>query len=49
LGRGGDPEAEPESELAACGRLIKNRTPVEVSVLADDAVDLWELAGGRPS
>jgi len=37
LGRGGDPEAESGSELAACRRLIESR--------ADEKVDLWELVG----
>jgi hypothetical protein len=37
LNRGGDPEAEPESELAACVELIRNRTKVDSADLADDA------------
>ena len=51
LGRGGDPELDPQSEMAACGELIKNWKPDKetVSALADDSVDLWELAGRRSS
>jgi 3-phenylpropionate/trans-cinnamate dioxygenase ferredoxin reductase subunit len=45
LGRGGDPEADPDSEMAACGRLIESRTAVDISALSDEAVDLWELGG----
>ncbi len=51
LGRGGDPELDPQSEMAACGALIKNWRGGEssVSALTDESVDLWELAGGRAS
>jgi 3-phenylpropionate/trans-cinnamate dioxygenase ferredoxin reductase component len=36
LNRGGDPEAEPDSELAAYGELIRSRTKVDPATLADD-------------
>jgi 3-phenylpropionate/trans-cinnamate dioxygenase ferredoxin reductase subunit len=45
LGRGGDPEAESGSELAACRRLIESRAAVDISALSDEKVDLWELVG----
>jgi 3-phenylpropionate/trans-cinnamate dioxygenase ferredoxin reductase subunit len=40
LTRGGDPELGPDSELATCARLIRDRTHVEESALADEAVEL---------
>jgi len=43
LNRGGDPELEPASELAACRRLIERRTPVDASALASEEADLWGL------
>ena len=45
LDRGGDPEAEPESEMAACARLVAQRTRPAPGQLADDQADLWSLAG----
>jgi 3-phenylpropionate/trans-cinnamate dioxygenase ferredoxin reductase subunit len=36
LNRGGDPEAEPESELAAAVELIRSRTRVDAARLADE-------------
>lgn len=36
LDRGGDPEAEPDSELAACAELIRRQVPVNPAQLADD-------------
>jgi 3-phenylpropionate/trans-cinnamate dioxygenase ferredoxin reductase subunit len=44
LDRGGDPELEPDSELAACARLIESRADVDPKTLADEGSDLWELA-----
>jgi 3-phenylpropionate/trans-cinnamate dioxygenase ferredoxin reductase subunit len=43
LNRGGDPELEPASELAACGRLIERQTPVDASALASEEADIWGL------
>jgi 3-phenylpropionate/trans-cinnamate dioxygenase ferredoxin reductase subunit len=45
LNRGGDPELEPESELAAASRLIAAGAPVTADALADEGRDLRELAG----
>jgi 3-phenylpropionate/trans-cinnamate dioxygenase ferredoxin reductase component len=44
LDRGGDPEAEPDSEMAACARLVKARARPAADALADEAFDLWSLA-----
>jgi 3-phenylpropionate/trans-cinnamate dioxygenase ferredoxin reductase component len=44
LNRGGDPELEPDSELRACQRLIGWRAHVSEAALADERVDLRELA-----
>jgi 3-phenylpropionate/trans-cinnamate dioxygenase ferredoxin reductase subunit len=43
LDRGGDPEAEPDSEMAACGRLVGLRARPAPDQLADERVDLWSL------
>lgn len=40
LDRGGDPEMEPDSELAACVPLIRNRTEVDPLRLADEDIAL---------
>jgi 3-phenylpropionate/trans-cinnamate dioxygenase ferredoxin reductase subunit len=40
LDRGGDPETEPDSELAACAQLIRERRRVDTAVLADADADL---------
>jgi 3-phenylpropionate/trans-cinnamate dioxygenase ferredoxin reductase subunit len=40
LDRGGDPELEPDSELAACARLIRNQKPVDAAILADEHAHL---------
>lgn len=45
--RGGDPELEPRSELAACSSLISSGSQVSAEALADEGTDLWELAGAR--
>jgi 3-phenylpropionate/trans-cinnamate dioxygenase ferredoxin reductase subunit len=45
LNRGGDPEAEAESELRACQELIRVGARPAPEVLADDTVDLWSLEG----
>jgi 3-phenylpropionate/trans-cinnamate dioxygenase ferredoxin reductase subunit len=43
LNRGGDPELEPDSELAACRRLIERQRPADASALASEDADLWDL------
>jgi len=43
LDRGGDPEAEGESELKATADLIRRRVAVEPAALADESVDLRGL------
>jgi 3-phenylpropionate/trans-cinnamate dioxygenase ferredoxin reductase subunit len=45
LDRGGDPELEADSEMAACARLVGERARPARDQLADEAVDLWSLAG----
>src|SRR5262245_28473889 len=42
--RGGDPEVETESEMAACARLVASRARPANSLLADENTDLWSLA-----
>jgi len=44
LDRGGDPEWEPESEMAACARLVARRAQPDRGVLTDERADLWSLA-----
>jgi 3-phenylpropionate/trans-cinnamate dioxygenase ferredoxin reductase subunit len=44
LDRGGDPELEPDSELAACARLIAAKARVSEAALADESVDLKSLS-----
>lgn len=46
LNRGGDPELEPESELAAAAKLIVAGTAVAPAMLADEAADLREMSAG---
>jgi 3-phenylpropionate/trans-cinnamate dioxygenase ferredoxin reductase subunit len=43
LDRGGDPEAESDSEMAACARLVAARARPAPGDLTDDTVDLWSL------
>jgi 3-phenylpropionate/trans-cinnamate dioxygenase ferredoxin reductase subunit len=43
LDRGGDPELEADSEMAACARLVGERARPPRDRLADEAVDLWSL------
>jgi 3-phenylpropionate/trans-cinnamate dioxygenase ferredoxin reductase subunit len=47
LDRGGDPEAEPSSEMAACADLVRSRSRVDVRALADEDIDISGLA--RPA
>jgi 3-phenylpropionate/trans-cinnamate dioxygenase ferredoxin reductase subunit len=44
LDRGGDPEADPDSEMAACAQLVAQRIRPAAARLADEHVDLWSLA-----
>jgi 3-phenylpropionate/trans-cinnamate dioxygenase ferredoxin reductase component len=43
LDRGGDPELDADSELAACARLVAQRARPARDVLADEQADLWSL------
>jgi 3-phenylpropionate/trans-cinnamate dioxygenase ferredoxin reductase subunit len=43
LNRGGDPELEPDSELAVCASLIAQRAAPSASLLADESVPLSSL------
>ena len=44
LDRGGDPELDRDSEMAACARLVATRARPDRGVLADEHTDLWSLA-----
>jgi 3-phenylpropionate/trans-cinnamate dioxygenase ferredoxin reductase component len=44
LDRGGDPELDRDSEMAACVRLVAARARPARGVLADEHTDLWSLA-----
>jgi 3-phenylpropionate/trans-cinnamate dioxygenase ferredoxin reductase component len=44
LDRGGDPELDHDSEMAACARLVATRARPARGVLADENTDLWSLA-----
>src|SRR6266699_4069991 len=46
LDRGGDPELDADSEMAACARLVATRARPSTAVLADDRTDLWSLVRG---
>jgi 3-phenylpropionate/trans-cinnamate dioxygenase ferredoxin reductase component len=41
--RGGDPEWEPNSEMAACARLVASRARPDRGALTDERADLWSL------
>jgi len=43
LDRGGDPELDHDSEMAACARLVAARARPASSTLADERTDLWSL------
>jgi 3-phenylpropionate/trans-cinnamate dioxygenase ferredoxin reductase component len=43
LNRGGDPELDTDSEMAACARLVGERARPAPDRLANEAVDLWSL------
>ena len=42
--RGGDPEWDRDSEMAACARLVARRAHPDRGVLTDERADLWSLA-----
>src|SRR5215475_5918401 len=42
--RGGDPEWEPDSDMAACAQLVARRAQPDRSALTDDQTDLRSLA-----
>jgi 3-phenylpropionate/trans-cinnamate dioxygenase ferredoxin reductase component len=44
LNRGGDPELDEDSEMAAAARLVGLRARADADVLANEDVDLWSLA-----
>jgi 3-phenylpropionate/trans-cinnamate dioxygenase ferredoxin reductase subunit len=44
LDRGGDPELDHDSEMAACAHLVAARARPARGVLADEHADLWSLA-----
>lgn len=46
LDRGGDPELDGDSGMAACSRLVALRTRLARGLLADEQADLWSLAHG---
>jgi 3-phenylpropionate/trans-cinnamate dioxygenase ferredoxin reductase component len=43
LDRGGDPELDLDSEMAACARLVSERARPAPAALADERTDLWSL------
>jgi len=43
--RGGDPEWEPDSDMAACAQLVARRSQPDRSALTDEQTDLRSLAG----
>jgi 3-phenylpropionate/trans-cinnamate dioxygenase ferredoxin reductase subunit len=43
LDRGGDPELDTDSEMAACARLVAMRARPDRDRLTDEDVDLWSL------
>jgi 3-phenylpropionate/trans-cinnamate dioxygenase ferredoxin reductase subunit len=43
LDRGGDPELDLDSEMAAAAALVRMRARVSAHVLADEGLDLWSL------
>ena len=45
LDRGGDPELDEDSEMAAAGKLVAQRARPPAAQLADENVDLWSLVG----
>jgi 3-phenylpropionate/trans-cinnamate dioxygenase ferredoxin reductase subunit len=48
LNRGGDPEADADSELRACQELIRAQAQISESTLADERIDLRSLPTASP-
>jgi 3-phenylpropionate/trans-cinnamate dioxygenase ferredoxin reductase component len=48
LDRGGDPELDRDSEMAACARLVAVRARPARGLLTDEQLDLWSLANDAP-
>jgi 3-phenylpropionate/trans-cinnamate dioxygenase ferredoxin reductase subunit len=46
LDRGGDPELDADSEMAAAARLVAGQVRPAPGLLADEQVDLWSLSKG---
>jgi Reductase C-terminal len=44
LDRGGDPELDADSEMAASARLVSATARPAADQLADERIDLWSLA-----
>jgi hypothetical protein len=44
LDRGGDPELDLDSEMAACARLVAQRAQPARGALTGEDSDLWSLA-----
>ncbi len=49
LDRGGDPELDHDSEMAAAARLVSVQARLAPAVLADEHTDLWSLSGAATS
>ncbi len=47
LDRGGDPELDTDSEMAACAALVAGQARLAPAVLSDEDVDLWSLASPK--
>jgi 3-phenylpropionate/trans-cinnamate dioxygenase ferredoxin reductase subunit len=45
--RGGDPELDHDSEMAACVRLVSSRAKPSPAMLADERTDLWHLSAAE--
>jgi len=45
LDRGGDPELDSDSEMAACARLVSARARLDPQTLGDERASLWSLGG----
>jgi 3-phenylpropionate/trans-cinnamate dioxygenase ferredoxin reductase component len=44
LDRGGDPELDTDSEMAACARMVATQARPAPATLSDERTDLWSLA-----
>jgi 3-phenylpropionate/trans-cinnamate dioxygenase ferredoxin reductase component len=45
IDRGGDPEGDRDSEMAACARLVAQRASPDRRSLTDERTDIWSLTG----